>query len=335
MVTTVTGQPNLPLWQIIGESVQGASHERRGIPNQDALRAYVAETGYPVIAAVADGHGSARSFRSRVGSKVAVKRAIDVMKRLLADQGEHPSLSVLNHLAMEQLPKLLHRRWQEAVDEQLKNAPWDEAELENAGLNTPQARSELEQNPRIAFGTTLLMVAVTDTFILYLQLGDGDILIVPEQGAPVRPLAGDARLFANETTSLASPNAWQDFRVQLQVLETPASAPALILLSTDGYANSFQNEESFLKVGPDFLEMVRSDGPAMIKENLAGWLQETSRAGCGDDITVAILCRSDIAPDIAAPQNTARTSPKFNPVKTRRLKLRTKSGPPWGRRRQN
>jgi hypothetical protein len=39
------------------------------------------------------------------------------------------------------------------------------------------------------------------------------------------------------------------------LVETP---PALILLATDGYANSFPDEAGFLKVGSDLLGMIRS-----------------------------------------------------------------------------
>jgi hypothetical protein len=124
-----------------------------------------------------------------------------------------------------------------------------------------------------------------------LQLGDGDILVVSETGEVIRPLPGDERLFANETTSLCSHNAWCDFRVSFQpLLSRP---PALILLATDGYANSFHNEVGFLKVGPDILEKIRSGGLDVVNEGLETWLSETSQLGSGDDITLGIICRMD------------------------------------------
>ena len=64
--------------------------------------------------------------------------------------------------------------------------------------------------------------------------------------------------------------------------------PALILLSTDGYSNSFQDEAGFLKVGSDLLHMIRTTagGLDMVKEHLVAWLTESTYAGSGDDITV-------------------------------------------------
>ncbi|MFM7713741.1 MAG: protein phosphatase 2C domain-containing protein, partial [Microcystis sp.] len=57
-------------WRCIGESVKGASHVRSGLPNQDAIRWFPESgIGLPLILAVSDGHGSAKSFRSDRGSR--------------------------------------------------------------------------------------------------------------------------------------------------------------------------------------------------------------------------------------------------------------------------
>jgi hypothetical protein len=135
------------------------------------------------------------------------------------------------------------------------------------------------------------VAAVTERFAVYLQLGDGEIIAVSESGEVTRPLTRDDRLFGNETTSLCAPDAWHDFRVSFQPLVQ--SPPALILLSTDGYPNSFRHESGFFKVGSDILHMIREHGLDIVKDNLAGWLSDSTRAGSGDDITVGILCNVD------------------------------------------
>jgi len=153
------------------------------------------------------------------------------------------------------------------------------------------ARQAIEANQVLAYGSTLLAVLVTESFILYLQLGDGDILAVSKTGKVSRPLPKDERLFANETTSLCIPDAWRDFRIGFQPLF--GSPPALILVSTDGYANSFRSEAGFLKVGTDLLRMIRSDGLEAVNESLEAWLTEASQVGSGDDITLGIICQTD------------------------------------------
>jgi hypothetical protein len=190
------------------------------------------------------------------------------------------------------LPQELVRRWRAAVEEALRNTPFSVEELERLEQKDgTAARQSVETNPFLAYGATLLIVLVAESFILYLQLGDGDILTVTETGEVERPVPGDARLLANETTSLCAPNAWRDVRVRFQALAGPP--PALILLSTDGYANSFRDDAGFLKVGSDLLDIIHADGLDKVRESLEGWLTQATQAGSGDDITLGILCRME------------------------------------------
>ena len=74
------------------------------------------------------------------------------------------------------------------------------------------------------------------------------------------------------------------------------SAPALIMLSTDGYANCFGDDEAFFKVGGDFLEYLKAEGPSFVRDKLADWLQQSSRDGSGDDITVGLAAHDTALP---------------------------------------
>ena len=198
------------------------------------------------------------------------------------------------------------RRWREAAQADLKARPFTEEEL--AGVEQkdgPRARSLVEENPLLAYGATSLTVAVADSFALYLQLGDGEILNVSGAGEVTKALQEDARLFANETTSLCTPDAEKNFRVRLQTFGD--EPPALILLSTDGYANSFSDSAGFFKVGSDLLQMLRADGFDPVNASLKGWLEEATRTGSGDDCTLALVCRMD-ALSKTAEEPTAETA---------------------------
>lgn len=282
-----------PEWRVVGQSVRGASHERSGLPNQDAVGwSPQTGTGMPLVVAASDGHGSARYFRSQTGARLAVETAIEVAISFLDGRSGGGNLSLVKRTAEEWLPKMLVRRWREAVREHVESNPLNEIEI--AQLDeirvASSSRKPGDEDLLRAYGATLLLAVVTGTFILYMQLGDGDILSVSERGEVSRPLPGDERLFGNETTSLCAFDAWRDFRVCFQtVANTP---PALILLSTDGYANSFRHEADFLKVGSDIFEMIRVDGLGHVSESLEEWLAESTRAGSGDDVTMSILCRT-------------------------------------------
>ncbi len=144
----------------------------------------------------------------------------------------------------------------------------------------------------IQYGSTLLAVLASPDFLLFLQLGDGDILVVADDGTVTRPIPKDARLMANETTSLCTPYAWREVRVVFQPLVQ--SPPALILVSTDGYANSFVSSADFEKVGPDYLQFIREEGFDRVASHLDEWLRETAEQGSGDDITLGMICRRDV-----------------------------------------
>jgi len=296
-------QMRRPAWGVIGKSVQGASHKRAELPNQDAIHWQPQSSSGPqLILAVSDGHGSAKHFRSDTGSQIATRVATKVVfENPLDGPQDFSNPSAIKRLADEQLPKAMVRAWEKEVDSDVESNPLSTSELddleEKAGA---AARKAVKTNPRLAYGATLLTVLVTESFVLYLQLGDGDILTVAETGEVERPLPGDERLFANETTSLCSPHAWRDFRNHFQVIS--GTPPALILVSTDGYANSFRQDADFMQVGTDYLGLMRADGLDAVEGRLESWLVEASEAGSGDDITLGILCWMDAIENDAGAQ---------------------------------
>lgn len=275
-------------WQALHAGVRGAAHIRSGAVNQDATSIWQATPhGLPLVLAVADGHGGAAYTRSHIGAAYAVKIALRVLARdllpRLIQPGVPPDLTQLKRICDEWLPKVLVRSWQERVQRFTRRYPFAPAEL--SLLSTKGAEEPADS--LTPYGATLIACLLTEQFYLYLQLGDGDILTVAGDGTVSRPaLPVDARLLGNETTSLCMANAADSVRLAFQpVLGEP---PALVLLATDGYANSFVDGASFEQVGADLLAAIRADGPAAVGEALPDWLAQTSAAGSGDDISVAL-----------------------------------------------
>jgi len=275
-------------WQIAGVSARGASHLRSRAPNQDALRLWQGKGSSPaLVLAVSDGHGGAAYTRSHIGAAYAVNTAVRVLARDLLPRlitpGSPPDLRLVKRTCDEWLPKVLVRCWQERVRRFTRRYPFTADEI--APLSPEGADKPTDS--LTPYGATLVAVLLTEEFHLYLQLGDGDILTVATDGTVSRPaLPVDARLLGNETTSLCMAEAWRNVRLAFQpVLGEP---PSLILLSTDGYANSFVDPASFEQVGADLLAAIRADGLAAVSEQLPDWLAQTSAAGSGDDISVAL-----------------------------------------------
>lgn len=282
------------MWRTICGSVRGATHIRNGKPNQDSIKCRISERGEYGIMAVADGHGSGKCFRSDLGSKLAVDTAIELLEKIV-QQSKGANHSFIKDLIESKLPGTLVSQWKKRVDEDYRTRGFSDLSRGKDSLSFEAGFAESEIAPaeiHVAYGTTLLASVVTSRYIAGIQIGDGEILVVSEDGSVERPIPKDERLFANETTSLCSEHAIADFRFFFERLS--GITPALLLLTTDGYANSFKDEAGFLKVGTDILNMIKVEGPKYVEENLENWLDEASKRGSGDDITLGILYRQEI-----------------------------------------
>jgi serine/threonine protein phosphatase PrpC len=291
----MTEKASLTEWRIIGETVPGASHIRAGIPNQDSiLQIRESDRTLPLVVAIADGHGSPKCFRSDKGSRFVVKKCVQIVSEFLDELRGKFDTAEIESKGKDYLPKEIVKEWRKAVETHLKNNPFTEDEFkrleEKSGANSIKL---IEENPLLAYGTTSLTVAIEEDFVLYLQLGDGDILNISASGEVTKSLPEDARLLANETTSMCLPKAEKDFRFFVQKISAEQS-PAMILLSTDGYLNSFSSEAGFFQAGTDILAMLGAEnGFETVSENLKAWLEEATQMGSGDDSTVAIVFRPD------------------------------------------
>jgi hypothetical protein len=297
MAVSASPPRNPEPWRVIGHTVRGASHVRRNIRNQDCLKS-VTEEGQ-VILALADGHGSAKSFRSDVGSRFAVAVSIEFASELLkaARLADRQFLSMVQDQLKTQLPKRIVQRWKDRVDEDLARNPFTDSELNAlAEQDGPESRRRVEQDNHLAYGSTLITAIAMESFAVFWQIGDGDVLTISGDREVSRPIRGDERLIANETTSLCSADAWRMFRSA--VLGKPAP---MIMLSTDGFANSYQDDAGFFKFGTDVSDIIATEGLDKVDASLTGWLDEISAHGSGDDISLGIVCRPGSLPRRVVP----------------------------------
>ena len=281
-------------WRALSASVQGASHERGGQGNQDAVRLKNPSGAEDVLLlAVADGHGSARSFRSERGSALAAECALRELGRFVRRLGPDAPLSRVRNQAKTVWPKALLKAWKSAVRADLVTTPFTLFDFAPFPEPPPVVKPgvELPISAYLAYGATLLAVAITPRYIVYSQLGDGDILAIGKDGVVSRPLPRKHEFMANQNVSLCSYHAFEVLQIRVDPLRGPV--PALIMLSTDGYANCFGDDEGFFKVGADFLNYMRAKGVDYVQAKLEEWLRQSSEDGSGDDITVGLAARTN------------------------------------------
>jgi hypothetical protein len=297
-------------WTALSASVRGASHERNGQGNQDAVRLKNPSGADDILLlAIADGHGSTRSFRSARGSAMAAECALRELRRFIRRLGPDAPLSRVRNQAKTRWPRTLIAAWKSAVRADVVATPFTLLEFAAFPDSPPVAKpgEELPITAYLAYGATLVAVAITRRYILYSQLGDGDILSVQDDGGVSRPLPRRHEFMANQTMSLCSHHAPDEFQIRVDARR--ARAPALIMLSTDGYANCFDDDEGFFKVGADFLSYLRAQGPGFVGEKLEEWLRQSSQDGSGDDITVGLAARAKAVPFSPRPETGSGKGP--------------------------
>ncbi len=337
----------VPEWKVIEATARGATHERNDLPNQDAIAASDPGSGLPIVLAVADGHGGSKYFRSHEGARIAVETALEVVPKFFTNEQTNDGTAEIAGAQPEQdltldkqtlelnIPRKLIGEWIRRVLNHLDGNQIGANELarldnkEQSAFITSSGKREALAKKRAAetlskdeekelaasetkllqaYGATLLVAAVSERNIFYWQLGDGDIITVSTRGDVANVMPKDERLFANETTSLCISQV-KDFRVTSQAVSGDDEQPALIMLSTDGYSNSYSSSEGFEKVGKDLLELMSEEnGFEEVQNNLKGWLEETSRGGSGDDITVGILVRTAALKQLAENNKSKRES---------------------------
>jgi hypothetical protein len=174
-----------------------------------------------------------------------------------------------------ELPTALVAEWRRRVATDLAERPLSSAEASAVGAD-----------PLLAYGTTLLVVLVRDRDAVALQLGDGDVVTAWADGEVRAPMPPEPRNVGGQTTSLCLSDAASSFRTMS--LDRRGEPPALVLLSSDGYGNSFADPQWHQRVLTDVLEQRGRDGVESIAERLPRWTAESARVG-GDDTTVAVV----------------------------------------------
>ncbi len=254
-------------------SVRGASHESVGEPCQDSARI---QTGSEVsIAAVSDGHGSEKHFRSAAGSDMATRVAIRSIMDFTERNGSIDKIFRENpQAAARRIAANMICTWNEEIATHYSFAPLNPQEQ---AISDKYGGLPIEN----IYGATLIVAAVTGRGLFGMQIGDGSFA-VEERGKIRFPMPEDDRLIGNLTTSLCDSDAIGSVRWFYE----PGTFSSVIL-SSDGLINSFKSKDDFLHFGKRITSAVKSSKT----EELAAHLQERTRSGSRDDISVAVLTK--------------------------------------------
>jgi hypothetical protein len=292
-----TGRPangSQSVWRALTASQLGAVHLAAGLPNQDAVAARQVAAN-ALVAAVADGHGHHRHFRSARGSALAVTVACDAAQELAGRLNEFAGAQQIESEVRSVLVPAIVGRWRERVRDDLASDPFTPEEEASRAAN---------DDALIAYGSTLLVAVARQNWLVLAQIGDGDVVAIRPDGQALIPVPGDPSLDGRQTTSLCGPRAEEEFR---SVVVDTAKMPLLaVLLATDGYGNAQVADPWTDAVSADLAELIRDRSPGWLAGQLPMWASRCASAdGSADDTTIALL----IAPDAAVQRPESTTAP--------------------------
>lgn len=263
-------------WTTLSGSRIGSVHVRDELPLQDAVLTW--SDGDQAVVAVADGHGHRDHFRSDTGAALAAVSAVEELRRVVPGLTDPDTAGDVVTAAAAAIVAT----WVAKVEHHVEANPFSAADGGGA----------VPTDPLRPYGTTLLAAAVNGDVMVFLQIGDGDSVVVAQSGAAFRAVADDPALDGLHTSSLCQPDPLRSLRTA--VVDTQAEGVVLAFLCTDGFGTSRVDADGWWRqTGEQLLEFGRTRGLDWIASQLPDWLDEPARIG-GDDTTMAILVRSDL-----------------------------------------
>ena len=266
-------------------SVRGASHDRSGLVCQDSSAYKV--TDHYAVAVVADGHGSKKHFRSHLGSKFAVEATIEAIDLYFEDYNSFVANFPQNHkLILRNIQRRAILNWNEKVTAHISENPVTDEEKSKF---TDEEFADIPQESY--YGTTLIAGVATEDFTFGLQIGDGSLVAIFEDGEAIMPMEYNEAAPANVTASMCNSNAagyFSGFYVENKKLFA-------MYASTDGLYTSFGSEYDFL----DYHTIITSQLSNLenFKSVIINNLTKRSHFGTEDDISLSCIYSTEMVND--------------------------------------
>ena len=259
----------------LNKSVRGYSHLEKNIPCQDYSDLY--QDNKKIIITACDGHGGNIYIRSDVGSKLASEAAISVLKKYRKKQIDCMLMS--NNLDAIKIEILC--KWNELVEQDYSKRPFDAKELETLSEDDVFF---LRLNPVLAYGTTLNAAMITEKHVVCVQIGDGGLFLIDDEGYRVA-FEDNNENVANVTYSLCSDKAFNYMFVSV-VMTSDIKG---VFLCTDGVLTPYQTLHNFCDTFIRPIESLILEKGDEAKSEINDYIITLGeKIGNGDDVSLGI-----------------------------------------------
>lgn len=283
----------------------GQSHINNGTVCQDFAELDIQNKDY-VMAAVADGHGSKKHFRSDKGSEFAAKSAKESIYEYMHDYEKFAeAYSIDRDYLIDRIIKMVITKWHDKIREDLDENPITQEEIDKylGGTFNKDKVSSI-------YGTTLLVGVMSEKCSFGFLIGDGSFVVINKHGKAYIPIE-DTNSKANYTSSLSSSDSYNGF-VKYFFDEMPFS----IMVSTDGLVKSFANDSDFLDynqaIAMELGGLDTTDKIDQMEARLIKLFEQRSRDGSEDDISISIIFNIDAYSSVIEGLQTRRKINKLD-----------------------
>lgn len=248
-------------FSVFSKSVVGYKNEIKDKISQDYLKFENINNG--IICAIADGHSGDFFINSHKGSKFACESAIEVLKRY-----EDDDINKMKSLLEEKIiQREICKQWRVLVNQDIKNS-------------LPM----VFKDNYFKYGTTLLIAMIKEDYILYLKLGDGDILI--KQNNDIKKVLPSYK--KNIVDCLAEEKAYDKMIYKIVDYEKNISS---IIIYSDGFENSFVSYKSMINEIDNILIKHNKNifAKLSLEKNYDKFLSKLSKNGSLDDISIIFV----------------------------------------------
>lgn len=248
-------------FSVFSKSVVGYKNEIKNKVSQDYLKFENINNG--IICTIADGHSGDFFINSHKGSKFACESAIEVLKKF-----EGLDINKMKSLLEDKiLQNEICKQWRILVDKDMRSS-------------LPM----VFKDNYFKYGTTLLVAMIKEDYILYLKLGDGDIL--SKQNNNIKKVLHSYK--KNIVDCLAEEKAYDKMIYKIIRHERNISN---VIIYSDGFENSFISYKTMIdEIDSTLTKFNKSIFSRMnLEKNYEEFLSKLSKNGSLDDISLILV----------------------------------------------
>jgi hypothetical protein len=228
---------------------------------------------------VADGHGGDAYFRSDKGSQFAAESARNCIAEFLRTK---KNLPLENEVI--QLVRSVIKTWNDRIQADLDMKPFGNSEL-SVLPEKIKAKYLGGEDPRHAYGTTLIAAVTCENYWFGFHIGDGRCTVLNIDGSFSQPIPWDDRCFLNATSSICDDDAAERARVYIAT-----DKPIAIFVCSDGIEDSYpvnDNDKYLAKFYRALAVSFAEQGFDTVYADIKKTLPIMSKKGSGDDMSLA------------------------------------------------